>query len=156
MEMIEFGTNSFAMTGGARAVREAAAAPVELVFVPESVEEMKPVTFSYGPAAPGVTTTVTVQVAFDVTFGASDPFTSWTPEAPAARAPPEPFWRVPPQVFVVVSGEATVRFAGKASVNRMPVRVPVDVLFRFVTVNVSVEVRLTATGFGEKFFWMVR
>ena len=56
---------------------------------------------------------------------------------------------VPPQVVVAEGVKATCRPVGSESVNVAPVKA---IEFEFVSVNVSVEVPLSAMGLGEKAF----
>ena len=139
---IGFGLKSFEMLGGEIAVIESLAKPVGPVLVPLSKAEMNPLTFRCGPAV--VTVTVTGITQF----------------APPANDPPVKaivlvaftVERDPPQV-VVGPESATVTPAGSVSEKAMPLNATPE--FGLVTVKLSVDVSLTGTGSGEKFFVIV-
>lgn len=114
-----------------------------MVFVPVSVEEMKPLTLVCGPAVVTVTSTLTVQ------------------EPPAARVAPVGSPKVskvepavgdqvgePPQVVLAFGVAATSTSAGRESVNLSPLKP--TVVLGLVIVKVSVDAPPTATGSGEK------
>ena len=135
---------SLVMLGGLRTVREAAALPVEPLFVPPFVELTNPLMFWYEPEAVPVMATLTVQ------------------ELLAGIVPPagEPNVRVvfpaagdqvglPPQVVAAEGVAATCRPEGKISLNVTSVRLTE---FELDRVKVSVEVPLMAMEVGENFF----
>ncbi len=136
------GENDLVITGGTIAVRVAVANPLAPVLVPDCAAETKSLTLLCAPAVVAVTFgTATLHVPL------------------AARAPPENeivsgavVVKEPPHVAVGPL-VATVRPEGKVSVKAMPdSAVPA---FGLVTVNVKVEVPLTATTVGANAFVIV-
>ena len=108
-----------------------------MVFIPPLVEEINPLTLACGPAVVAVTVTVILQVPL------------------AASAPPlkeivlgAVVVSVPPHCDE--DPEAIVSPEGKESVKVTPVKSTPTSKFGLVSVKVSVETPLTATGLGEK------
>ena len=136
--------NDFAMLGATMAVSDAVADPLAPEFVPPSVVEMNPLTLVCGPAVVAVTLTLTVH---DPLAGMLAPVV-----CPKARAvDPAAGAHVGETVQVVLADgvPATCNPAGNVSVNFAPVSCAA---FGLLNVNVSVDVPLTAIGFGEKDF----
>src|SRR5438552_3225250 len=136
--------NDFAMLGATMAESDAVADPLAPEFVPPSVVEMNPLTLVCGPAVVAVTFTLAVH---DPLAGMLAPVVcpKFTVDDPAAGA----HVGGPVQVVVADGVLATCSPAGNMSVNFAPVSCAV---FELLSVNVSVEVALTAIGFGEKDF----
>ncbi len=107
-----------------------------VVFVPVSVEEMKPLTFVCGPAV--VTVTVT-GISQDAPAASEPPVKEIVSGAVVVSEPPQT--AVGPLV-------ATVTPAGRESVKARPVNP--TVVFGLAIVKVSVDAPPTATGSGAK------
>src|SRR5689334_2219841 len=134
--------NAFAMKGGTMAASEAVAEPVPPAFVPLSVVETKPLTLACGPAVVAVTLTLTVH----------DPFGGRLAPVVCPKlnvvAPGVGAHVGEPEHVVLADGDpATCSPPGSVSVNFAPVSCT---LLGLVSVSVSVDVALTAIGFGEK------
>jgi len=136
--------NDFAMLGATMAVSDAVADPPLPEFVPPSVVEMNPLTFVCGPAVVAVTATLAVH---DPLAGMFAPVVC--PKLTDVDPAVGDHVGEPVQVVLADGVVATCNPAGKLSVNFAPVSCA---MFGLLSVNVSVEVPLTAIGFGEKDF----
>src|SRR5438445_7224497 len=132
------------MLGATMAESDAVAEPLLPAFVPPSVVEMNPLTFVCGPAVVAVTLTLTVH---DPLAGMLAPVVcpKLNVVVPAVGA----HVGEPVQVVLADGVAATCSPPGSVSVNFAPVSCAV---LGLLSVNVSVEVPLTAIGFGAKDF----
>ena len=134
--------NDLAIVGGTIAVSDAVAEPLLPAFVPPSVVEMNPLTFVCGPAVVAVTLTLTVH---DPLAGMLAPVVC--PKLNVVVAAVGAHVGEPVQVVLAAGEPATCNPPGRVSVNFAPVS---WTLLELVSVKVSVDVPLTAIGFGEK------
>jgi hypothetical protein len=134
---IGLGLKTFPMVGGRTAVRVAIAEPPAPVFVPPSVDDIKPLILVCGPDVVAVTVTGMVQDELPATV---PPLNVIVLGAVVVNEPPQ---------TVVGPLVVTVTPAGKVSVNANPLNAAV---LELVIVKVNVEVASTTTGLGEKVF----
>ena len=108
-------------------------------------DEINPLTFACGPAVVALIFTLTVQEVLAVIV-APVGLPNVSVVAPAVGA----HVGLPTQVVAAAGVAATSNPAGNASVKVTPVKFTPTSKFVLVSVNVSVETPLTATGLGEK------